>query len=104
VQLVDAISGAQLWAENYERNFSPEGVFELQDELVPRIVSTVADQYRALVHSMSESLRGRSAGEYSAHEAVLRAFGYWERVASEEHVEVRDILEAAAARAPDHSD
>ena len=79
VQLVDTISGANLWAENYERNFSPETLFELQDELVPRIVSTVADQYGALVHSMSESLRGRSAGEYSAHEALLRAFGYWEQ-------------------------
>ena len=43
VQLVDAVSGAHLWAENYERTFSPEAVFELQDDLVPRIVSTVAD-------------------------------------------------------------
>ncbi len=104
VQLVDAASGAHLWAENYERPFSPEAVFELQDDLVPRIVSTVADQYGALVHNMSESLRGRSAGDYSAHEAVLRAFGYWERVTREEHAEVRDILEAAVAHAPGHSD
>ena len=104
VQLVDATSGAHLWAENYERSFSPETVFELQDDLVPRIVSTVADQYGALVHSMSESLRGRSAGQYSAHEAMLRAFGYWERMTPEEHAEVRDILEAAVAVAPDHSD
>ena len=104
VQLVDSISGAHLWAENYERPFRPESAFELQDDLVPRIVSTVADQYGALVHNMSESLRGRSAGEYSAHEAVLRAFGYWERVTREEHAEVRDILEAALADAPGHSD
>ena len=104
VQLVDAAPGAHLWAENYERSFSAETVFELQDDLVPRIVSTVADQYGALVHSMSESLRGRSAGQYSAHEAVLRAFGYWERMTPEEHAEVRDILEAAVAVAPDHSD
>jgi len=104
VQLVDAVSGAHLWAENYERSFSPEAAFELQDELVPRIVSTVADQYGALVHSMSESLRGRRVGEYSAHEAMLRAFGYWERMTPEEHAEVRDILEAAVAAAPDHSD
>jgi TolB-like protein len=104
VQLVDAVSGAHLWAENYERTFSPETVFELQDELVPRIVSTVADQYGALVHSMSESLRGRSAGQYSAHEAMLRAFGYWERMTPAEHAEVRDILEAAVPVAPDHSD
>jgi adenylate cyclase len=104
VQLVDAKTGAHLWAENYERSFTPETIFELQDDLVPRIVSTVADQYGALVHSMSESLRGRSAGEYSAHEAVLRAFGYWERMTPKEHAEVRDILEAAVAIAPDHSD
>jgi TolB-like protein len=104
VQLVDTMSGANLWAENYERSFGPEALFELQDELVPRIVSTVADQYGALVHSMSESLRGRSAGEYSAHEAVLRAFGYQERFTSEEHAEVREILEAASARSPGHSD
>jgi adenylate cyclase len=104
VQLVDATSGAHLWAENYERSFSPETIFELQDDLVPRIVSTVADQYGALVHSMSESLRGRSAGQYSAHEAVLRAFGFWERMTPQEHAEVRDILEAAVASAPDHSD
>ncbi len=104
VQLVDTSSGAHLWAENYERTFTPEAVFELQDDLVPRIVSTVADQYGALVHSMSESLRGKTAGEYSAHEAVLRAFGYWERMTPEEHAEVRDILEAAVAVAPDHSD
>ena len=28
-------SGAQLWAETYERAFRPEAVFELQDDLVP---------------------------------------------------------------------
>src|SRR5207237_837908 len=27
VQLVDAVSGAHLWAENYERIFSPDAVF-----------------------------------------------------------------------------
>ena len=104
VQLVDTISGAHLWAETYERDFSAEAVFDLQDDLVPRIVSTVADQYGALVHSMSESLRGKSVSQYSAHEAVLRAFGYQERFAIEEHAEVRNILEAAVARAPSHSD
>lgn len=103
VQLVDASTGVHLWAETYNRNFSSEAFFDLQDELTPRIVSTVADQYGALVHSMSESLRGRSAGQYSAHEALLRAFGYLERVTPEEHREVREILEAALESSPDHS-
>src|SRR2546430_4993148 len=60
VQLVDAVSGAHLWAENYERIFSPDAIFELQDELVPRIVSTIADHYGVLAHSMSESLRSKA--------------------------------------------
>ena len=92
VQLVDTVSGANLWAENYERSFSPETLFELQDELVPRIVSTVADQYGALVHSMSESLRSRNPADYSPHEALLRAFGYWENQTLEKHAEIREIL------------
>ena len=50
VQLVDTSSGAHLWAETYERSFSPETIFELQDDLVPRIVSTVADHYGVLAH------------------------------------------------------
>ena len=62
VQLVDTISGAHLWAENYERAFSPESVFDLQDDLVPRIVSTVADMNGVLPRSMSEGLRGRPRG------------------------------------------
>jgi TolB-like protein/Flp pilus assembly protein TadD len=103
VKLVDTTSGAHLWAETYDRTFKPESVFELQDELVPRIVSTVADQYGALVHSMSESLRGKKVGEYSPHEAALRTFGYFERITEDEHREVREILEAAIADAPDHS-
>jgi TolB-like protein/Flp pilus assembly protein TadD/predicted Ser/Thr protein kinase len=104
VQLVDAESGAHLWAETYNRSFEPDRIFELQDEIVPRIVSTVADWYGALVRSMSESLRGRSAAQYSAHEAALRAFGYLQHITPAEHAEVRELLEAAVARSPGHSD
>src|SRR6202034_4095114 len=35
VQLVDASTGAHLWAETYLHPFNPEALFELQDELVP---------------------------------------------------------------------
>ena len=33
-QLVDASSGAHLWAETYNRPFRSEEIFELQDDLV----------------------------------------------------------------------
>ncbi|MEO8432914.1 MAG: protein kinase [Acidobacteriota bacterium] len=104
VQLVDAVSGAHLWAESYERTFSTDAVFELQDELVPRIVSTVADMNGALPRSLSEAVRGLAPEELTPYEAVLRSFGYFQRVNAEELAAARSILEMAVRRAPEYSD
>ncbi len=60
VQLIDAVSGANLWAETYNRSYQPEAIFDVQDDVVRRIVSTVADTYGVLPHSMSEALRGKN--------------------------------------------
>jgi TolB-like protein len=103
-QLVDAATGANLWAETYTREYRPEAAFTLQDDLVPRIVSTVADNYGVLMHSMSEALRHRSAEELTPYEAVLRGYGYYERINAEEHREVRDLLEHVVRRAPGNAD
>jgi non-specific serine/threonine protein kinase len=104
VQLVDATTGAHLWAENYEREFSPENIFELQDDLVPRIVSTVADWYGALPHSMSERVRLKAPEQLSPYEALLRSFGYFENIAPEEHAMVRSSLERAVEQEPGNAD
>jgi TolB-like protein/Tfp pilus assembly protein PilF len=103
VQLVDAATGAHVWAETYNRSFSPEDIFGLQDDLVPRIVSTVADWYGILPRSMSEAVRSKPVEQLSPYEALLRAFGYYERVTPEEHAAVRPILERAVEQAPGHA-
>jgi TolB-like protein len=104
VQVVDTTSGAHLWAENYERTFSPESVFELQDELVPRIVSTVADMNGILPRSLSEAVRSRAPEQLSPYEAVLRSFGYFERVTPEDLAVARSSLELAVRKAPGYVD
>ena len=104
VQLADATTGAHLWAETYERTFEPDSVFELQDDLVPRIVSTVADQYGILPRSMSEVLRAKKDEDLTPQDAVLRAFSYFTRITPEEHGAVGKILERAVREAPDHAD
>ena len=104
VQVVDAVTGAHLWAETYERPFRPEDVFALQDDLVPRIVSTVADWYGVLPRSMSDAVRSKAAEELSPYEAVLRSFGYFARFTPEEHAAVRAGLERAVEQAPGYAD
>ncbi len=100
VQLVDAISGANLWAENYQRPFGADSVFELLDDVAPRIVATIADMNGVLPHAMSELLRGRDPGSLTPYEAVLRSFGYVERLDADEHALVREALERAVRESP----
>ena len=104
VQLVDATTGAHLWAETYERLFDPETVFDLQDELVPRIVSTVADTHGVLPRSMSEMLRARDPEQLTPYEAMLRCFTYYKHVNAQEHAVARAVLERAVERAPGNPD
>ena len=104
VQLVDTISGAHLWAETYDRAFSPDEIFTLQDDLVPRIVSTVADMHGVLPRSMSEVVRQKSADQMSPYEALLRSFGYNERFTPEDLAEVRACLERAVQQAPNNAE
>jgi len=100
VQLVDSTTGAHLWAETYDRAFSPDAVFALQDDLVPRIVSTVADWYGVLPHSMSEAVRLKPLDQLTPYEALLRSFGYFERIVPAEHAAARFALEGAVQQAP----
>jgi serine/threonine-protein kinase len=104
VQLVDTTTGAHLWAETYDRAFKPENIFALQDDLVPRIVSTVADAHGVLPHTLSEALRSKSPDQLSPYEAVLRSFGYGYRMTPEEHATVRTALERAVQQAPGYAD
>jgi len=103
VQLVEATSGSQLWAETYERTFNPDAVFDLQDELVPRIVSTVADSNGILPRSMGESVRSKNLERLTPYEAVLRFFSYVARISPEEHSVAREALERAVEQAPGYA-
>ena len=103
-QLVDASSAASLWAETYDRLFRPDAVFELADDVVPRIVSTVADTQGFLPHSMTEALRNRDPETFTPYEALLRSFGHHQRLTAEEHAVARAALERAVQHPPVRGD
>lgn len=104
VQLVDTESGAHLWAEHYDRAFSPDEIFAVQDDVGSRIVSTVADMNGILPHTMSEALRHRDPTTLTPYEMVLRGFGYVARLTPDEHAVVRTGLERAVKQAPQDAD
>src|SRR4029077_16316866 len=79
-------------------------IFTLLDDLVPRIVSTVADTYGVLPHTMSEALRSRDPEQLTPYDAVLRSFAPFPRLSAEEHAAARAGLERAVQQAPGYAD
>jgi TolB-like protein/tetratricopeptide (TPR) repeat protein len=103
-QLIDCNSGVHLWAETYDRPFSSQTAYDLFDDVVPQIVSTIADTHGVLTRSMSEALRTRDPSRLSPYEAVLRSFAHFQRVSAEEHGPARAALERAVQQAPNYPD
>jgi TolB-like protein len=104
VQLVDCRSGAHLWAEGYDRGLSDQALFDLFQDAVPQIVSTIADTHGVLPRSMSEALRTKDPSRLTPYEAVLRSFAHFQRVSAEEHAPARAALERAVQQAPNYPD
>jgi len=104
VQVVDAATGAHLWAETYDRPFDPASVFTLQDDLVARVVATCADRFGVIPRSISDAVREKPPETLTPYEALLRGFGYHHRLAPAEHAAAREALERAVERAPGNAD
>jgi TolB-like protein/cytochrome c-type biogenesis protein CcmH/NrfG len=102
-QLIDAQSGTQLWSESYDCEITSEDAFQIQDDITDQIVTSVADGYGVLVRSMAAPTRDRDPNELSASELVLRYYAFMQQVNPKEHAALRDALELALQREPNHA-
>ena len=60
VQLIDAQTGTNLWAETYNRDLQNSDIFTVQDEITDRVAATVADNFGVLVRSMVAVLEAKT--------------------------------------------
>jgi adenylate cyclase len=104
VQLTDATSGANLWAESYDRTLSAENILAVQDEITDQIVSTIADP-RGLI-SRVELLQSRRAAteQLESYECVLRARQFFVELTESAHLQARECLERTVAIDPDYAE
>ena len=71
-QLIDAASGAHLWAERYDRDLAD--IFALQDEITGQIVGTLASTRGGILLKAADSRRAatKAPSDLEAYELVLR--------------------------------
>ncbi len=102
-RLVDSATGAHVWADTYERALGGGSPFELQDDVVGRIVATVADSAGVLVRSMAAALKERAVDELSVADLVLRFHAFASHFRADEHLKLRAGLERALTAEPHHA-
>jgi adenylate cyclase len=71
VQLIDGSRGNHIWADRFDRSI--DGVFQIQDEIIETIVSTVTGQIRNMETGRS---RARATDNLSAYDHLLRGLHY----------------------------
>ena len=104
VQLLDARTGAHLWAESYERDLKHSKVFGIQDDITEKVVTALGDSYGAISRATFEESKGKGTESVDAYECVLRYYAYLRVITPTEHASVRDCLERAVKLAPTYVD
>src|SRR5258705_5895142 len=104
VQLVDTVTGAQLWSETYNRDLETSNIFAVQDDVAANIVATVADSYGVLVHSMRDAIRQKDDAELTPAEWQFQYFAYREQITPSSHAELKRRLEPVAKHSDGQSD
>ncbi|MEQ8965918.1 MAG: adenylate/guanylate cyclase domain-containing protein [Azospirillaceae bacterium] len=89
-QLVDAATGAHVWAERYDRDLAD--IFEMQDEITREIVGALA---LTLTRREEARIGARYAEDARAHDLYLRARAVFQSFSRSSNAEARALADAA---------
>lgn len=101
-QLVDALSGEQVFSESYDRDLSVENLFAVQEDVAARIATEIADPH-GIIHRTGIGRRKAETRAFDAYQCRLLASEYWRQPTQEQHARVRDLLERAVQIDPDYA-
>jgi adenylate cyclase len=96
-QLIDAQSGAHVWAERYDRGLAD--IFAVQDEITERVVAAIEPELYAAEHIRSQRKPQQSL---DAWECIIRALAYVGQSTRAGGDEAEALCRRAIAIAPDY--
>ena len=103
-RLVDATTGAQLWASAYEEVGSGADLFQIQSDIARRVVVEVAQPYGIIATADMQLMRGKAPESLSAYECVLQVLDYYRHMSAARVEEARGCLERATESDPEYAD
>ncbi|MGQ0578987.1 MAG: adenylate/guanylate cyclase domain-containing protein [Betaproteobacteria bacterium] len=103
-QLLDARSGAHLWAETYDRPVTGADIFALQDDIISKAVANIAGPMGEIARAGLGEAKGKPPNSIDSYDCVLRTAAYLKMLSPQGHGPVRDCLEKAVARDPNYGE
>jgi adenylate cyclase len=100
-QLIDAETGAHIWADKFDRKMAD--VFLVQDEIVGQIVAKIAGGYGVIQNTESKSATRKSPEQVQAYDLVLRAHDVMSKWSHESFRAAREFLRQAIAIDPENA-
>jgi adenylate cyclase len=94
-QLIEAATGAHIWAERYDRKI--EDIFDVQDEITAAIVAALVPQIA--IHEQTIAKRKRPA-DLSLADLAWRAISYFTAPSPDNFMLAREVLDKAFAIDP----
>jgi adenylate cyclase len=97
-QLIDALNGSHLWAQNYDREL--KDIFELQDDITREVASRLASN---IVSVEFERQSRQGTRNFEAYDLFLRGYKEIEIVTSKSNAEATRLFAQALERDPGYA-
>lgn len=100
-QLVDALTGQDLWAQRYDRNW--EDIFELQDDITQHIIANLISFEGPLEKATRIKSEQKAPSDLRAYDYLLLGREQFFLVTNESNIKARSLFQKALEIDPDYS-
>jgi adenylate cyclase len=101
--LSDTRSGAQVWAQQFDHDCTPDGLYDVRDRIVEQIVAAVGSSYGVIFRALARASSGKPAADLSVYEAVLRHSSFLMVGTPDAYFAAQKALEHAVSVDPEYA-
>jgi adenylate cyclase len=100
--LTDAITGRQIWGDDYSIDPAASGLIETQEEIAGSVIAAIAGEYGIIARRLAGESRKKRPEELSTYEALLRYHHYMLVMTPEAAESAFAALQRATEREPEY--
>ena len=100
-ELVNPADGQVLWVEHFDRELTAGTMFEVEDEIATRVVTTIAPPHGVISRPEVAIARRKAPERLHSYDCLMLFYDYTAHRSEERHGVVRAVVEAETLVAPD---